>query len=241
MDITVHAFDGTACTVEVSPEDTSNVLRCKIAVAVGVPEDSFHVHCGGGAVEDVRGLSAGDSIVLKRTRRYRAIAALHALGETELTAERMASVRDLKVASLFLEAEVTTAIPDNFLWNSCLTTLDLSAGSGITKIGDNFAAECPNLETADFSGLSRVREIGDSFLMCCGNLREVDLSGLRNVEEIGSSFLGCCFFLGELDLSGLCSVANVNDDFLWDITPLMINTSDYTPVVLDFLRKTKRI
>ena len=243
MDITVHAFDGTTCTVEVSPEDTSNVLRCKIAVAVGVPEESFHMHCGGGAVEDVRGLSAGDSIVLKRTKQYDAIAALHELGETELTGGRMVAIRDLKVATLFLDAEVAWAIPDKFQWKSRITTLDLSStGSAITKIGDNFAADCANLETADFSGLSNVVAIGDRFLMCCGNLREVNLSGLRNVEEVGICFLGCCASLEELDLSGLRSLTKVKGrDFLWETSPRLINTSDYTPVMLEFLRSTNRI
>ena len=38
---------------------------------------------------DMTQLSAGDTIVLKKSMKYEALAALHALGETDLTAERL--------------------------------------------------------------------------------------------------------------------------------------------------------
>ena len=100
---------------------------------------------------------------LTKTLKYEAIAALHALGETDLTPERLKEVQDPEVACLLLQAEVTTVVPDGFLMEGSLMRLDLSAVSIVTQIGDGFLKECTSLTSIDLSGLSNVTVIGSHF------------------------------------------------------------------------------
>ena len=88
-------------TVELGEDDTPAVMRRKVASAVGLPEDGFVMSFGGVAMDegyDMTQLSAGDTIVLTMVTKQAARAALHALGETDITAERLGSVEDPEVA-----------------------------------------------------------------------------------------------------------------------------------------------
>ena len=87
---------------------------------------------------DMTQLSAGDTIILTKTKKQEAIAELHALGVTDITAEKLESVRDPEVACLLLQAEVATVIPNGFLADTSLTRLDLSAESIVTHMLKNF-------------------------------------------------------------------------------------------------------
>ena len=129
MEVTVRGFDDNSYVIEVGEDDTTETMRQKVASAAGLAEDSFHMGFGGkDEGEDITQLSAGDTIVLTKTSmKYAAIAALHALGETDLTPERLKKVEDPEVACLLLQAEVATVIPNRFLVGGSLTRLDLSA------------------------------------------------------------------------------------------------------------------
>ena len=224
MDLNIKGFDTNQHTVEVGEDDTVEGLRRKVATAMGLPEDGFCMSFGGevmGEGADMTQLSAGDTIILtKASQKQEAIAELHALGVTDITAEKLESVRDPEVACLLLQAEVTTVIPNWFLFDTWLTRLDLSAESIVTRIGDRFLAHCTSLTSLDISGLSNVTRVGEHFLYGCSNLTNVDLSALSNVTQVGAGFLYNCSSLTSLDLSPLSNVTKVGAWFLQHCTSL---------------------
>ena len=232
MDLTIEGLNGVKDTVELGEDDTPAVMRRKVASAVGLPEDGFVMSFGGEAVDegyDMTQLSAGDTVVLTKVTKYEARAALHALGETDITADRLGSVRDPEVASLLLQAEVATVIPYGFLsgaapngllWEAPLTSLDLSAESVVTVIGDRFLADCTSLTSIDLSGLIHVTQIGYSFLHGCSALCTLDLAPLRNVTGISSfCFLDGCTLLESIYLTGCSDVVSseVREQKLWHL------------------------
>ena len=107
---------------------------------------------------------------LTKTTKYQSVEALRALGETDISEARLATVKDPDVASLLLQAEVATVIPHYFLRNASFTRLDLSAVSGVTRIYDNFLHGCASVETVDLSGLCNVTHIGNDCLYRCPSL-----------------------------------------------------------------------
>ena len=223
MDLTIKGWNGEKDTVELGEDDTPAVLRRKVASAVGLPEDGFVMSFGGEAVDegyDMTQLSAGDTIILTKVTKFEARAALHALGETDITAERLKTVRDPEVACLLLQAEVATGIPRGFLCGASLTSLDLSAESVVTRIGEDFLASCTLLTSIDLSGLIHVTHVGDCFLHGCKSLRALDLSPLSKVTQINAGFLCGCRSLRTLDLSPLSSVTHVASDFLSECSSL---------------------
>ena len=240
-------FDEKEHVVEVGVDDALGHLRLKVASAAGLQEDSFQMTFRGEVLreeEGIKELSAGDTIMLVRTTKFAAIAALHALGETDLTKERLATVKNPDVARLLLEAEVATEIPDEFLQESALTRLDLSAVSVVTEIGDAFLHWCPHLTELDLSGLCNVTVIGGSFITFAVGLESINLSGFGSVTEIGEGFLAYsalrtvdlsvfrhvtvieegflrgCGQLTSVDLSGLSNVTEIGDGFLCDCSAL---------------------
>ena len=231
MDLNIKGFDTNQHTVEVGEDDTVEGLQRKVATAMGLPEDGFCMSFGDEAMgegADMTQLSAGDTIILTKTQKQEAIAELHALGETDITAEKLESVEDPEVACLLLQAEVATVIPNDFLGGTSLTRLDLSAESIVTHIGLNFLAHCTSLTSINLSGLSNVTQVGDSFLCGCTSLTSVDLSPLSNVAQIKRSFLVACKSLTNIDLSPLNNVAQVGAGFLQNCTSL--TTLDLSPL-----------
>ena len=231
MDVHFEDFRANQHTVEVGEDDTVEGLRRKVATAMGLPEDSFCMSFGDEAMgegADMTQLSAGDTIILTKTQKYEAIAALHALGETDITAEKLQSVEDPEVACLLLQAEVATVIPDGFLRESSLTRLDLSAVSFVTQIGDDFLEGCTSLTSIDLSGLSNVTLIGSYFLSDCESLITLDLTPLNHMTAIGSSFLHGCCSLTTLDLTPLNNLTAIGFGFLSDCNSL--TTLDLTPL-----------
>ena len=241
MEICVKSFDGEKYTVEVGVDDTTVDLRRKVASAAELREDGFDMSFGEKVMvegDDITQLSAGDTVVLTKTTLSQkdTIAALHALGVRKLTAETLMLVRDPKVASLLLQAEVATAIPNYFFTGSsvtsivfscvsdvddnCGTTLHLPALPSVTTICNNFLYGCRMLSTADLSGLQAVTTIGNNFLYGCTWLSTADLSGLQAVTTIGNGFLSHCTSLSTADLSDLQAVTTIGDCFLNDCTTL---------------------
>ena len=215
MDVTIKGYDDNLFMLEVGVDDTTETMRQKVASAVGLAEDSFRMGFGGkDEGEDITQLSAGDTIILTKTTKYAARAELHALGETDITAERLEEADDPEVACLLLQAEVATVIPDNFLSGSSLTRLDLSAVSCVTKVGGGFLYGCTTLTSIDLSGMSKVMHIGSYFLHSCEGLTTLGLSPLGNLTEIGSYFLYGCEGLTTLDLSPLSNLAEICEGFL---------------------------
>ena len=152
MDLTIEGLNGVKDTVELGEDDTPEVMRRKVASAVGLPEDGFVISFGGETMDegyDTTQLSAGDTIVLSTTKKHEARAALLALGENNITAERLKSVQDPEVACLLLQAEVATVIPYLFLSDSSLTSLDLSAESVVTHIKGGFLEHCTSLTSIE--------------------------------------------------------------------------------------------
>ena len=231
MDLTIKGLNGVKDTVELGEDDTSAVMCRKVASAVGLPEDGFVMSFGGEAMDegyDMTQLSAGDTVVLTKVKKYEARAALHALGETDITAERLMTVRDPEVACLLLQAEVATVIPDNFLRRASLTSLDLSAESVVTQIGHWFLLNCTSLTSIDLSGLIHVTHIGNGFLEGCRSLCSLDLTPLSSVTQIGARFLDGCRSLCSLDLSPLSSVTQIDSSFLSNCSSL--HTLDLSPL-----------
>ena len=242
MDLTIKGLNGVKDTVELGEDDTPAVLRRKVASAVGLPEDGFVMSFGGVAMDegyDMTQLSAGDTIVLTMEKKVEARAALHALGETDITAGRLERVRDPEVACLLLQAEVATVIPDGFLQPSAsLTSLDLSAESVVTHIGHSFLGCCISLTSIDLSGLINVTQIGGSFLDGCSSLRKLDLTALSSVTHIDPYFLYGCSSLRTLDLSPLGCVTQLKNYFLHECTSLeSIYISGCSDVVSTRVRK----
>ena len=223
MDVNIKGFDTNEHVVEVGADDTVEGLRRKVASAMGLPEDGFCMSFGGevmGEGADMTQLSAGDTIILTKTKKQEAIAELRALGETDLTAERLAQVKDPVVACLLLQAEVATVIPGWFLSNTSLTRLDLSAESIVTHIGKSFLLDCTSLTSVDIYGLSHVTQVGANFLRSCTSLTTLNLSPLRNVTQVDDAFLCGCKSLTNVDLSPLHNVTQVGTFFLWNCTSL---------------------
>ena len=233
MDLTIKGVNGVKDTVELGEDDTPAVMRRKVASAVGLPEDGFVMSFGEEVMDagyDMTQLSAGDTIVLSTTKKNEARAALLALGETDITAGRLKTVRDPEVACLLLQAEVATVIPDYFLMQvfTTFTSLDLSAESVVTQIGHSFLESCTSLTSVDLSGLIHLTQIDASFLRGCSALRTLDLTALSNVTQIGDSFLVGCTDLHALDLTPLSSVVQAGVDFLAGCRSL--RTLDLTPL-----------
>ena len=259
MEVVIKDCADNSYVIEVSVDDTSGTMRQKVASAVGLAEDSFHMGFGGkDEGDDITQLSAGDTIILTKTKKFEARAVLHALGE-DITAERLETVEDPEVACLLLQAEVATVIPDMFLAQTSLTALDLSAVSCVTEIGDEFLYQCTSLTSIDLSGLTRLTRIGTSFLADCSSLTAVDLSPLRNVRQIDRSFLYECTSLTSVDLPPLRNVTHISTRFLSrcsslvvvDLSPLcnvtyihgwfLYNCSSLTAVDLSPLRNVTHI
>ena len=211
MELTVRTFGNRQYAIEVGEDDTTEKLREKVASATGLCEDDFHMEFGGEEVEDITQLSAGDTVVLTeaKAKKYEAIAALHALGERDITAGRLRVVRDAEVATLLLQAEVATAIPDYFFTSSEVTSIDFSNVSVVDVIGKGFLSQCTSLTAVDLSGLSSLSRIGQQFLSSCSALTTVNLTGLRAVTTIGVGFMYKCHALTTVDLSSLRSVTTI--------------------------------
>ena len=217
MDVHFEDFRANQHTVEVGADDTAEDMRRKVASAMRLPEDSFCMSFGVQALGegyDMTQLSAGDTIMLTKSLKYEAVAELHALGETDLTEERLEEVKDPKVACLFLQAEVVDFIPDDFFSGTLLRRLDLSAESIVTDIGKKFLADCTSLTSIDLSGLSNVTYISLGFLSGCEALTTIDLVPLVNLSQVGESFLSNCSKLTNLDLSPLRNVSHIESGFL---------------------------
>ena len=213
MELTVRTFGKRQYAIEVGEDDTTEKLREKVASATGLSEGDFHVEFGGEEVEDITQLSAGDTVVLTeaevKAKKYEAIAALHALGERDITAGRLPVVRDAEVATLLLQAEVATAIPDFFFAYRAVTSIDFSNVSVLDVIGKDFLHNCTSLTAVDLSGLSALTRIEDYFLYSCPALTTVNLAGLRAVTTIGAAFMYECTALTTIDLSSLRSVTTI--------------------------------
>ena len=72
MDVNIKGFDTNQHTVEVGADDTVEGLRRKVATAMGLPEDSFCMSFGDEAMgegADMTQLSAGDTIILTKTKK----------------------------------------------------------------------------------------------------------------------------------------------------------------------------
>ena len=218
MHLTVEGLNGVKHAVELGEDDTPADLRRKVASAVGLPEDSFDMSFGDEAMGegyDMTQLSAGDTIVVNtKSKKLQAIAALRALGETDLTAQRLKraqdSKKDVELACLLLQAEVTAVITYGFFWYTpSITRLDLSAVSTVTRIESHFLAGCRNLTSVDLSSLSSLEHIEEDFLKNCTKLTSLDLPSLNNLEHIGDNFLYNCASLTSLDLSSLENVIHI--------------------------------
>ena len=222
MELTVRTFGNRQYAIEVGEDDTTEKLREKVASATGLCEDDFHMEFGGEEVEDITQLSAGDTVVLTEAKgkKYEAIAALHALGERDITAGRLDWVMDAEVATLLLQAEVATAIPDDFFRYSAVTSIDFSNVSVVDVIGNGFLHHCTSLTAVDMSGLSALTRIGDKFLSSCPALTTVGLRSLRSVTTIGRWCLADCTSLTAVDLSGLSALTRIEDYFLYSCPAL---------------------
>ena len=224
MEICVKSFDGEKYTVDVGVDDTTADIRRKVASAAELCEDGFDVSFGGKLLaegDDITQLSAGDTVVLTKTKSQKddAIAALRDLGETRLTKERFKDLTDPKLIHLFLQAEVVAELPSRFLAQSRFKELDLSGVPGVTRLCSGVLANCNSLRTADLSGWSNVTHIESFLLNSCSALQTVDLSGWNNVTHIGSYFLQGCRALTRLDLSG-GKVTLIDYNFLSNCTSL---------------------
>ena len=242
MDVTIQSFDKKDHVIEVGVDDTVMDVRRNVASALGLHEDSFSMRFGGEVMDgaDVRNLSAGDTIVLT-SKKGEAIATLRALGEKDLTEERLANVGDPQVACLLLQAEVASVIKfmsgEEFKHLGITNVSVVSRSSDSTYSGDRdvtdsnetrdfsrlgivqvmetkFFINCNMLTAMDLSEVTNVTTIHDDFLRDCTGLTTLDLSGLTTATTIGSHFLYCCAALTTINLSGLTNVTSIGDNFM---------------------------
>ena len=240
MDIHVKGFDGTECVIEVVLGDTVVSLIHKVSLALTLAEDSFNMHFRDTMLEDedIIHMSADDTVTLTQTDKYFAIARLHALGVTDLTAEALETVTNPEVACLLLQAEVAVVVPHKFLSATSLVRVDFSGALAVSEIGNDFLSCCEVLEVADLSGMERVTGIGSYFLACCPSLVEVYLSGFGRVTEIGNSFLWACCSLTLLDLSALRAVTTLGVSFVSNcdsVTDLNLSMPSVVHIGFDFV------
>ena len=224
MDLNVETSETDEThVIEVGLSDTVEDMRRKVASAVGLPEDSFVMSFGDEAMgegADMTQLSAGDTILLTKSMKFQAIAALRELGETDLMPERLKEVKDPEVACLLLQAEVTTVIPTLFLSSASFTGLDLSAVTAVTRIENDFLFQCTSLTAVDLSSFKSLTHVGEYFLCNCRSLTALNLSSLNKLTQIGDRFLLNCKMLTSLDLSSLTSLTKFEDRFLSNCTSL---------------------
>ena len=198
MEICVKSFDGEKYTVEVGVDDTTADIRRKVASAAELCEDGFDMSFGEKVMaegDDITQLSAGDTVVLTKTKSQKddAIAALRALGETRLTSERFRGLTDPKLIHLFLQAEVVTEIPDEFLHIGTFEELDLSGVPGVTAIERSFLQCCTLLHTLDLSGWSNVTRVDNFFLCYCTSLTTLgDTHNVHKKKEYKQCFRTWC-------------------------------------------------
>ena len=246
MEVTIINKGGndSSYVIEVGVDDTVVTMRQKVASAVGLAEDSFRMGFGGkDEGEDITELSAGDTILLTKTLKHEALAELEALGvldgdvsSDEEFGEDFVSVytlkheRDPKIACLLLQAEVSPAVPDNFLQDTTITTLDLSVAPHLTSIGHYFLSDCISLTQLDLSSLNELTQIGEQFLAVCTSLTQLDLPAQSNVTVIEDCFLYNCGCLRVLDLTPFSRVTKVGGRFLMSCVGL--TTLDLSPLSL---------
>ena len=200
MEICVETSDGEKYTVDVGVDDTIADIRQKVASAAELCEDSFDMSFGGKVLadgDDTTQLSAGDTVVLTKTKSQKddAIAALRDLGETRLTTDRFKGLTDTKLIHLFLQAEVVTEIPSEFLRGRMFEELDLSGVRAVTHIPDYFLDFHSSLHTVDLSGWASVTHIGKGVFDGC-NLRKcsINVTGSSSVvsEYVHRGIKGQC-------------------------------------------------
>ena len=70
MELTIKDCSNNLYVIEVGVDDTTETMRQKVATAAGLAEDSFHMGFGGKQEgEDITQLSAGDTVVLTKTKK----------------------------------------------------------------------------------------------------------------------------------------------------------------------------
>ena len=225
MEVTVKGCDENSYVIEVGVDETMETMRQKVASAVGLAEDSFHMGFGGkDEGEDITQLSAGDIVVLTsaRTKKDDAIAALRDLGETELTTQRLEQCQsDARLVHLLLQAGAATVLRERFLEDCAFQELDLSDVSCVTDVGSFFLRQsCRVLTAVDLSGWDNVRRVGFAFVHGCTLLTTLDLSGWSSITHVGNHFLGKCTALRTVDLSGWKSVSLIEAFFMTECVSL---------------------
>ena len=133
-----------------------------------------------------------------------------------------------------------TTIDDSFLRNcDNLTHLDMSSLCNVTSIGTDFLHGCYLLKTIDLSKFSKLTEIPDAFLCDNTSLTNIDISGLSNITKIGHSFLAGCESLQTIDISCLTKVTSIGGSFMCSTGLMEIDLSSLSNVSLldsSFLR-----
>ena len=70
MEVVIKDCADNSYVIEVGVDDTTETMRQKVASAVGLAEDSFHMGFGGkDEGDDITQLSAGDTIILTKSKR----------------------------------------------------------------------------------------------------------------------------------------------------------------------------
>ena len=70
MEVVIKDCADNSYAIEVGVDDTTETMRQKVASAVGLAEDSFHMGFGGKEEgDDITQLSAGDAIILTKAKK----------------------------------------------------------------------------------------------------------------------------------------------------------------------------
>ena len=70
MEVVIKDCADNSYVIEVGVDDTTETMRQKVASAVGLAEDSFHMGFGGKEEgDDITQLSAGDTIILTKSKK----------------------------------------------------------------------------------------------------------------------------------------------------------------------------
>ena len=206
--------DTEYCKINLSAYvDDTKVTSIKVTVS---PENQMVYDPGDGT--DVEVILADDMDISKLGGTGSDFIFTTKEGETiTITSSQRSNIKSIKITSV---KDGTTATPTDFLgYCTNLKSVDLSGLSEITLINGHFLFNSA-ITTLDLSKLTKIQEIKDSFLNSCRSLAELKLPTSCPVTTIGKYFLEYCSSLKSLNLSGFTSLSSIDQEFLYGDTAL---------------------
>ncbi len=114
------------------------------------------------------------------------------------------------LTSIRLPKSLTTIVMYAFSDCTSLTSIDLSACTSLSSIGNVAFFNCTSLTSIDLSACTSLSSIGNVAFCDCTGLTSVDLSACTSLSSIGKSAFKDCTGLTSIDLPASLSTIGVN-------------------------------